>query len=141
MIEKQKGENMSENMFVAQIKKGTYRNEKVKGTFPVVSELKQAKDGSWFITVNAQESKFKNPKIRVKLDNPENVTVSEGTVESVKETDEQAMNRIAERFKILDEMTEATIDGVVRGMVVSDPQVLVKHLVLSKFLKKILCSI
>ena len=31
------------------------------------------------------------------------------------------MNRIAERFKILDEMTEATIDGVVRGMVVSGP--------------------
>ena len=121
MIEKQKGENMSENMFVAQIKKGTYRNEKVKGTFPVVSELKQAKDGSWFITVNAQKSKFKNPKIRVKLDNPENVVVSEGTVESVNETDEQAMNRIAERFKILDEMTEATIDGVVRGMVVSGP--------------------
>ena len=24
---------MSENQFVAQIKKGTYRNEKVKGTF------------------------------------------------------------------------------------------------------------
>ena len=43
------------------------------------------------------------------------------------------MNRIAERFKILDEMTEATIDGVVRGMVVSDPPMLVKHLVLSKF--------
>ena len=117
---KQKGENMSENQFVAQIKKGTYRNEKVKGTFPVVSEMKQAKDGSWFITVNAQESKFKKDKIRVKVD-PENVTVSEGTVESVKETDEQAMNRIAERFKILDEMTAATIDGVVRGMVVSGP--------------------
>ena len=31
------------------------------------------------------------------------------------------MNRIAERFSILDEMTEATIDGVVRGMVVSGP--------------------
>ena len=29
------------------------------------------------------------------------------------------MNRIAERFKILDEMIHATIDGVVRGMVVS----------------------
>ena len=61
MIEKQKGENMSENMFVAQIKKGTYRNEKVKGIFPVVSELKQAKDGSWFITVNAQEANLRTP--------------------------------------------------------------------------------
>jgi len=117
---KKKGENMSENQFVAQINKGLYRNQKVKGAFPVVSELKQAKDGSWFITVNAQESKFKKDKIRVKVD-PENVTVSEGSVESVNETDEQAMNRIAERFKILDEMTEATIDGLVRGMVVSGP--------------------
>ena len=67
------------------------------------------------------KEQIQKPKIRVKLDNPENVVVSEGTVESVKETDEQAMNRIAERFKILDEMTEATIDGVVRGMVVSGP--------------------
>ena len=111
---------MSENMFVAQINQGLYRNQKVKGAFPVVSELKQAKDGSWFITVNASDSKFKKDKIRVKVD-PENVTVSEGSVESINETDEQAMNRIAERFKILDEMTEATIDGVVRGMVVSGP--------------------
>ena len=61
---------MSENQFVAQIKKGTYRNEKVKGTFPVVSELKQAKDGSWFITVNAQKSKFKNPKSGLNLTIP-----------------------------------------------------------------------
>ena len=67
------------------------------------------------------KEQIQEPKIRVKLDNPENVVVSEGTVESVNETDEQAMNRIAERFKILDEMTEATIDGVVRGMVVSGP--------------------
>ena len=92
---------MSENQFVAQIKKGTYRKRKSKRYFlPVVSELKQAKDGSWFITVDAQKSKFKNLKSGVKLDNPENVVVSEGTVESVNETDEQAMNRIAERFKI-----------------------------------------
>ncbi len=111
---------MSENMQVAQIEKGTYRNESVEGAFPVVSSLKQAKDGSWFITVNAEESKFNNPKIRVKVD-PENVKVSEGSVASVNETDEEAMNRIAERFSILDEMTEATIDGVVRGMVVSGP--------------------
>ena len=31
------------------------------------------------------------------------------------------MDRIAERFSILDEMTEATCDGIVRGMVVSGP--------------------
>ena len=116
---KQRSEYMSENI-VAQIEKGTYRNQPVKGAFPVVQELKQAKDGSWFITVNAEDTKFKSSKIRVKVD-PENVQVSEGTVESINESDEDAMNRIAERFAILDEMTEATIDGVVRGMVVSGP--------------------
>ena len=37
------------------------------------------------------------------------------------ETDAQIMERMRERFTILDEMTQASIDGVVRGMVVTGP--------------------
>ena len=37
------------------------------------------------------------------------------------ETDAQIIERMRERFMILDEMTQASIDGVVRGMVVTGP--------------------
>ena len=37
------------------------------------------------------------------------------------ETDEQIIERMRERFAILDDMTQASIDGVVRGMVVTGP--------------------
>ena len=38
-----------------------------------------------------------------------------------KETDEMIIERMRERFTILDDMTQASIDGVVRGMVVTGP--------------------
>jgi len=37
------------------------------------------------------------------------------------ETDDMIMERMRERFQILDDMTQASIDGVVRGMVVTGP--------------------
>lgn len=37
------------------------------------------------------------------------------------ETDDEIVARLRERFEILDEMTQASIDGVVRGMVVTGP--------------------
>ena len=37
------------------------------------------------------------------------------------ETDEEAMNRIAGRFKILDDMSDAVANGVVRGLIISGP--------------------
>ena len=53
-------------------------------------------------------------------DNMEVIEVTEQTPEKV-ETDEQIIVRLRERFGILDEMTQGTIDGVVRGMVVTGP--------------------
>ena len=103
-------------MAVVQIENGFYRNQEVNGVFTVVSPMKEAKDGSFFITVDGTGTEFDRDKMRVKV-NPECVT----EVGVTKESDDDAMNRIAERFAILDEMTEATIDGVVRGMVVSGP--------------------
>ena len=42
-------------------------------------------------------------------------------VDNPNETDEQIVERMRERFQILDDMTQASIDGVVRGMVVTGP--------------------
>ncbi len=109
-------------MNVVQIENGSYRNQEVNGIFPVVKGITKAKDGSFFVTVNAKETEFNNPKIRVKVNLQEQVTELEGSAgKVVTETDEEAIERIAERFSILEEMTGATIDGLVRGMVVTGP--------------------
>lgn len=48
------------------------------------------------------------------------MTVDNTVVEST-ETDEQIVERLRERFQILEDMTQMSIDGVVRGMVVTGP--------------------
>ena len=49
------------------------------------------------------------------------VEVVNDAVDNPNETDEQIVERMRERFSILDDMTQASIDGVVRGMVVTGP--------------------
>lgn len=102
-----------------QIDNGTYRNKEVTGVFPVVKELKESTKGGYFITIDGSDTEFKNDKMRVRVDYEDQVMLLVG--EQVKETEEEAINRIAERFEILEEMTGAALDGVVRGMVVSGP--------------------
>jgi len=52
------------------------------------------------------------------------------------ETDAQIIERMRERFQILDEMTQASIDGVVRGMVVTGPPGVGKSYGVEKVLEK-----
>lgn len=52
------------------------------------------------------------------------------------ETDAQIIERMRERFNILDEMTQASIDGVVRGMVVTGPPGVGKSFGVEKVLEK-----
>ena len=52
------------------------------------------------------------------------------------ETDAQIIERMRERFSILDEMTQASIDGVVRGMVVTGPPGVGKSYGVEKVLEK-----
>jgi hypothetical protein len=51
----------------------------------------------------------------------DNIVENPVPVAVVAETDEQAMDRIRERFDILHEMTKATITGDIRAMIVSGP--------------------
>ena len=55
------------------------------------------------------------------------------------ETDEQIIERMRERFNILDDMTQASIDGVVRGMVVTGPPGVGKSFGVEKVLEKTVC--
>ena len=53
-----------------------------------------------------------------------------------KETDEQILNRLGERFEILDEMTEAVRQGNIRAMIVSGPPGVGKSHGVEKVLQK-----
>lgn len=110
---------------------GTYRNAPITDTvFPLVKPSTFGKKGL-FVTVDA--SKVLGPDktaIRVLLDDPKDIEYvgqveveAEDKVEKTKEkeTPEQAMDRIKRRFAILDEMTDAVANGVVRGLIVSGP--------------------
>lgn len=49
------------------------------------------------------------------------ISVVNDAVDNPNESDDQIIERLRTRFEILDEMTQASIDGVVRGMVVTGP--------------------
>ena len=61
--------------------------------------------------------------------------IIEQTPEKV-ETDEQIIERLRERFEILDEMTQGSIDGIVRGMVVTGPPGVGKSYGVEKVIEK-----
>lgn len=113
------------------IKQGTYRNAPIEDTvFPVVKPLAFGKKGP-FITVDGSHLMGDAAKkIRVLLNSPSDVV--EASVEDYakvnpaievapKESKEQAIERIRERFEILDEMTDAVANSIVRGLIISGP--------------------
>ena len=117
------------------VKTGTYRkNEIVNTVFPIIKPLNIGKKGA-FITVDGTEAmgdKFSS--IRVLIEDPtkdleyvtpsvyaEQPKIDNTPAEQKEETDEQAIERIRERFDILDRMTHAVAEGTVRGMIVSGP--------------------
>lgn len=115
------------------IKNGVHRSKPVTdAVFPLLKGVTFGKRGA-FVTVDATAlmgAEF--TKIRVLVDSPsEVVPATEQEYNNFipenmkpkqkKESKKQAMDRIAERFSILDEMTDAVANGVVRGLIVSGP--------------------
>jgi len=112
---------------------GTYRGYTIADTvFELVSGYQTGARGS-YITVRNNNIFPKCPDtIRVRVDNIADIAyttpMTENTietlaplVEAVTETDEQAIDRIRERFDILHEMTKACVSGDIRAMIVSGP--------------------
>lgn len=112
------------------IKSGMYKNIDVSGmTFPLVKQFEMGARGNGFVAVRNEGQVTDGPlTMRVSVSSPadyEFVTAPAGA-ESVaepvsRETDEEIMTRIRERFQILDEMTEAATNGDIRAMIVSGP--------------------
>ena len=138
------------------IKNGTYRNFNINNqTFQLVADYKEGTKGG-YVTVLADESlgEFAGREVRVKVDSMRDVepasaadcatTSIEANYETPKrkekamqlETDEQAIERIRERFDILEEMTEGAVDGTVRAMIVVGPPGVGKSFGVEKVLDK-----
>ena len=110
--------------------------------FPLVDGFRFGSNGG-FVTVDAREVPGfpdRNIKIRVPNDKAYEV-VGDHQIEVRKETDEETIERLRERFDMLEDMTRACKKGDVRAMSVSGPpgvgkshgveKVLAKHDVLS----------
>lgn len=112
------------------IKFGEYRNKSVVNTkFTLVKGFQQGKKGNYVTVKNEGQFPIAIDVVKVKVDSIKDV-VFEGELENVAvatkevdvaETDEQAMERIATRFAVLDEMSKACIEGSIRGMIVTGP--------------------
>jgi len=118
-------------MSAIRIVSGKYRNKAVTNQmFTLVSGFQTGARGS-HVTVR-NNGMFPNcpDTIRISVDNISDIEyTSSMTQENIvpiavtesTESDEQAMDRIRERFDILHEMTKATISGDIRAMIVSGP--------------------
>lgn len=125
------------------IKNGSYRGIEVHNQqFELVRGVKKGAKGL-FVTVRPNdEIGTGRDKIRINITSSDDVVLPQGAklasdvlsnsdvpaaviqVEEApikEETDEEVMARIADRFEILEEMTAATINGDVRGMIVVGP--------------------
>ena len=110
------------------IKKGFFEDQQIQDvTFKMIKDYHPYKQGGGFFLVDgktADDGEFPAKPIRVKVSDPSDAEEVSSVAKKQKkstETDEQAMERIKERFEILTQMTEATQEGSVRAMIVSGP--------------------
>lgn len=117
------------------VRNGSYRNIPVINTqFKLVKGFQSGKTGNWITVENDGMFPNQSSLIRIKVEDqhdfefiggeaPDNVSqfIPSTPVAKVQETDEEAMNRIATRFAILEEMAKATTNGGIRAMIVSGP--------------------
>ena len=112
--------------------KGSYRNQPVNNeVFTLVKGFQTGKKGNYVTVKNDGQFDIDIDVVKVKVDalsdiqflNGKSVIAQEAdvVVDAVAETDEQAMDRIKERFSILDEMSKACIVGDIRAMIVTGP--------------------
>jgi predicted AAA+ superfamily ATPase len=108
------------------IKQGEYRNNPViNSQFTLVKGFQSGKKGTYVTVKNDGAFAVNIDEVRIKIANTDDVEFLDGdavpTITTVAETDEEAMDRIATRFEILDEMAAACIKGDIRAMIVSGP--------------------
>jgi hypothetical protein len=110
---------------------GTYRKQPVVNqTFTLVKGYQVGAKGGFVTVKNEGQFNINIDEVRVLVEDMNKIEFVEGDatpavaqapVTTPAETDEQAMDRIASRFAILDEMSKACINTDIRAMIVSGP--------------------
>jgi hypothetical protein len=106
---------------------GSYRNTPVKSqVFTLVKGYQLGTKGGFVTVKNEGQFPGRSEELRIQVDNQQMLEFISGDTPIVNdvqenETEQQAMNRIAERFGVLDEMSKACIQGDIRAMIVSGP--------------------
>jgi hypothetical protein len=119
-------------MSTIRILSGSYRKQAVINTeFTLVKGFQTGKKGSYVTVKNDGQFAINIPEVKVLVDSINEIEFLNGTQvlantvefkkEIVKETEEEAMDRIATRFSVLDEMSKACISGEIRAMIVTGP--------------------
>ena len=115
-------------MATVRILSGTYRNQAViDKSFTLVKGFQTSKTGSYVTVQNDGQFAIDIAVVKVKVDSIEQIEFIDGApelttnIKTVTETDVEAMDRIASRFSVLDEMSSACIAGNIRAMIVTGP--------------------
>ena len=124
------------------IKEGTY---KIRGkdvdlagmVFPLVEDFKVGAKGG-YVTVDGKAiAGFPDRNIKITCSSAEDYENADGAqVTAREETDEETIERLRERFDMLEDMTKATKKGDVRAMIVSGPPGVGKSFGVEKVLGK-----
>ena len=109
------------------IRNGSYRNMPVTDTvFTLVKGYTEGAKSNYITVDGTEHAGMPDSNVRIKVQSPEYFEVMKDgeTVEAdatKNETDAEVIERLRERFQILEDMSYASCDGVVRGMVVTGP--------------------
>ena len=110
---------------------GSYRKQPVTNqVFTLVKGYQLGAKGGFVTVKNEGQFNINIDEVRVLVEDMNKIefvegdvtpTVAQASVATPVETDEEAMDRIASRFAILDEMSKACINTDIRAMIVSGP--------------------
>lgn len=109
---------------------GAYRNQPVVDqVFNLVKGFQTGKKGNYVTVKNQGQFPGFGDEVKIKVDSLHSIQFLTGepmveqspVIEQKVETDEEAMDRIAQRFQVLDEMSKACINSDIRAMIVTGP--------------------
>ena len=124
-----------------EIKSGTY---KIRGkdvelagmVFPMVEEFKVGSQGGYVTVDGKAMAGFPDRNIKIKVNSEADYALTKKSTTVREETDEETIERLRERFQILEDMTRACKKGDVRAMIITGPPGVGKSFGVEKVLGK-----